>query len=124
MDQKIKLSFTNVNYEVNEVEKYVECTMDVDWKADQHTLNTIHLFKDDFFHTVSYKARPKPGDEFNVEIGKSVARATAEKMAYQRMNRLLKRAAMRIMNVIVNFAEFADKADSVVEHSDRYLAKF
>lgn len=134
-----KLSFTEPTFYVNENKKTVTCVMTVrpgikgDYKME-YVINTIareflntsdyDAFKHSFSIVATAKTDPK--DTFNAEIGKKVARAKAESKAYAYYSGLIDRALYGSFTTELDNAtdNFFDKTESVIEHNNKYLAKF
>ena len=134
-----KLSFAEPTFYVNENKKTVTCVMTVrpgikgNYKME-YVINTIareflsDADYDAFRHSFSTIATAKsdPQDTFDVEVGKKVARAKAESKAYNYYANLIDRALFGRFSDWLDSStdEFFEKADSVIEHNDKYLSQF
>jgi hypothetical protein len=123
-NEAIKLSVTDTIYYVNEKTKAVGCKLYFDVKGSRDAITVIKHFSDNNCYEVTAEARLNPGDTFDLETGKRVARAKAESMAYKRLNNLLYRISQRLLNVLSDIDNFAYKTDDVIEHNDNYLKQF
>ena len=139
---KFKLSFFEPNFYVNEKKKTVTCVMKYVLKLNQDAPNKSYEFEtglkyiSDYYlneednairyrFTVTDVAKLDPHDTFDVETGKKVARAKAESSAYRHMSKILNRVYGKFIDDLAAMTnEFTDKAESVIEHNNKYLAKF
>ena len=133
-----KLSFGEPKYFVNEEKKIVTCVMVYrlkfpgdDWKmvnvlkqiSDRYVVDKDNMIRYDF--QVDAQAKLDPQDEFDAEVGKKVARAKAESYAYRYVAKQISQVYSKFVEDLTRMeAEFFKKADSVIEHNDRYLAQF
>lgn len=122
--EPIKISITNTTYYVNKKANTVGCHISFNIKGPDNAINIISLLFDHDCYEVTAEAHLNPDDNFDFEIGKKVARAKAESMAYKRVSRMLVRIAYKMNEAIMSFGEFIDKAERVINHNDKYLAKF
>ena len=122
--EPIKISITNTTYYVNTKANTVGCRLSFNIKGPDNTIDIISLLFDHDCYEVTAEARLNPEDNFDYEIGKKVARAKAESMAYKRVSRMLVRIAYKMNEAMMSFGEFIDKAERVIIHNDKYLAKF
>lgn len=133
-----KLSFGEPKYFVNEEKKIVTCVMDYRLKFpgdDWRMVNALKYISDCYIEDkdnmiryefqVDAQAKLDPQDEFDVEVGKKVARAKAESRAYQYVIKQMGQAYSKFVENLVRMEdEFFKKADSVIEHNNRYLSQF
>ena len=120
----IKLSITDVTYYIIHSKQVVGCKMKFHIKGSDDALNIATVLWDGTSNEVTAEAHIAPGDVFDVEIGKKIARAKAESMAYKKAMNFLHRVAGRAMDVLSQYDDFMYKAESVIEHNNRYLATF
>lgn len=136
MDFKIKLSFKEPRYIVNEEKKVVTCLIDYRVKCSIYEIKTMignmcalagQDSQDSIFHTftVNAQARLHPNDVFDVEVGKKIARAKAESYAYKFANDQLQKYCKKFINRVNKALDNFDlKTSEVVHHNNKYLEKF
>lgn len=122
--EPIKLSVQNTVFYVNKKTNVVGCKLYFDVKGPSDVITALKSYADYPCCEVTAEAHLNPDDNFDVEVGKKIARAKAESMAYRRLANLLNRIAYRMLNVLDSFDDFMYKADSVVDHNNTYLATF
>lgn len=122
--EPIKISVTNTTYYLNKKANVVGCRLSFNIKGPDNVISIIEALLDYDCYEVTAEAHLNPADNFDFEIGKKVARAKAETMAYNRVSRLLTRIAIKMTNAIDSFTTFVDKADAVITHNNKYLSKF
>lgn len=134
---KLKLSFNEPTFYVNESKKTVTCVMGYRLRvkgndalaAAIHLVSGAYLDNDEnairYPFVVSSTAKLNPLDKFDVETGKKVARAKAESLAYKHISRTLNRSIGKFVREAVELcAEFNHKAVNVCAHNDEYISKF
>lgn len=133
-----KLSFDEPKYFVNEEKGIVTCVMGYRLMYPNEDCKLVHAIKcvadscvpiDDnmlrYPFTVDAQAKLDPQDNFDVEIGKKVARAKAESSAYRYVTKQIEKVFSKFINKCTDMKnEFFVKADSVIEHNNRYLSQF
>lgn len=122
--EPIKISVTNTTYYLNKKANVVGCRLSFNIKGPDNVIKVIDALFDYDCYEVTAEAHLNPDDNFDFEIGKKVARAKAESMAYNRVSKLLARIAIKMTGVIESFTTFVDKADVVITHNNEYLSKF
>lgn len=122
--EPIKLSISHITYWVNEKTKVVGCKMRYHIKGDDNVLDMCLALGDNRNNLVVAEAHLAPGDTFDVETGKRIARAKAESMAYKSAMSYLNGAADKALCALNQIDDFLDKAEGVLEHNDKYLATF
>ena len=122
--EPIKLSISHITYWVNEKTKVVGCKMRYHIKCDDNVLDMCLTLGDNRNNLVVAEAHLAPGDTFDVETGKRIARAKAESMAYKSAMSYLNGAADKALCALNQIDDFLDKAEGVLEHNDKYLATF
>lgn len=120
--EPIKLSVNKIVYYTKDTTVY--CKMFFNVKGPSDVLAVIDTLVDEDCYEVTAEAKVAPGDAFDLEIGKKVARAKAESMAYRKLFGCLRRLASRLMDVFDAIDEFGYKADTVCNHNEEYLSKF
>ena len=134
---KLKLSFNEPTFYVNESKKTVTCVMGYRLRvkgndalaAAIHLVSGAYLDNDEnairYPFVVSSTAKLNPLDKFDVETGKKVARAKAESLAYKHISRTLNRSIGKFVRESAELcAEFNCKAFNVCAHNDEYISKF
>lgn len=134
---KLKLSFNEPTFYVNESKKTVTCVMGyrlrvkgnnalesvIKYISDEYLVDDENAIRYPF--VVSSTAKLNPLDKFDVETGKKVARAKAESLAYKHISRTLNRSIGKFVRESVELcAEFNRKAFDVCAHNDEYISKF
>lgn len=122
--EPIKLSVRDTIFYVNEKTKAVGCKLYFDVKGPADVISVIKTFTDNSRYEVVAEARVNPEDTYNIEVGKKVARAKAESMAYRQLANILQRITYRLMTVLNSVDDFMYKTDAVIEHNNNYLATF
>lgn len=117
---EIKLTFGTPNYHVNEKEGTVKCRVSYHLQVP-HDADGQLFVAPEKYSSVTAIAKCRPGDKFDAEVGKKVARAKAESRAYSRcanhLHDYMERAFMNL--TILN--DFIEKAFDCVEHNDKYI---
>lgn len=125
-DTKIKLSFDNerTKFFVNEKKRIVTCTMEGNLKFTGEELY-VHNYKDYPFNYSFVKgvgvAKCDPRDEYDVEVGKSIARARAEADAYLKAKRNLSRQYDMAVACLKALTDFEEKAYRCAAHNDEFI---
>ena len=125
-DTKIKLSFDNERTEffVNEKKKTVTCIMKgvlklVGWEF------YIDNYRDYPFYNQYVKgvgvAKCDPRDEYDVEVGKSIARARAEADTYLKAKRRLSTQYDMAVAYLKALTDFEEKAYRCAAHNDEFV---
>lgn len=137
---KIKLSFKEPEFYVNEAKRTVTCVLRYRmhstsddrynklWSALRYMSDHV-LDEDDnmlrYGFEVSETAVAGPMDEFDVEKGKKVARAKAEATAYKYTAKALYKVMGEALKVLIDSsAEFITKASIVCKHNKEYIETF
>lgn len=134
---KLKLSFNEPTFYVNESKKTVTCVLNYRLRVKGndvlataiHLVSGAYLDNDDnairYPFVVSCTAKLNPLDKFDVEIGKKVARAKAESLAYKHISRTLNRSIGKFVRESTELCtEFNCKMFNVCAHNDEYISKF
>lgn len=137
---KIKLSFKEPEFYVNEAKRTVTCvlryrmhsTSDARYNNLWSALCCMsdHVLDEDanvlrYSFMVTETAVASPFDEFDVEKGKKVARAKAEASAYKHTAKALYKVMGEALKVLTDSsAEFITKASIVCKHNQEYIETF
>ena len=137
---KIKLSFKEPEFYVNEAKRAVTCVLRYRmrstsddgynklWSAlgymSDHVLDEdTNVLRYGFMVTETAVARPE--DEFDVEKGKKIARAKAEASAYKYTAKALYKVMGEALKVLTDSStEFITKALIVHKHNQEYIETF
>lgn len=127
-DTKIKLSFDNerTKFFVNEKKRIVTCTMEGNLKITGEELY-VHNYRDyPFNYNYSFLkgvgvAKCDPRDEYDVEVGKSIARARAEADAYLKAKRKLSTQYDMAVAYLNALTDFEEKAYRCAAHNDEFV---
>lgn len=122
--EPIKISFDTPIYYVNKKNNKVGCRLSFGIKGPASVITIINSFTDEDCFEVVAEASLHPDDSFDIEKGKTIARAKAETMAYRRVNRLFKRICGKLADVAIAFMDFDVKSATVINNNDEFLAKF
>lgn len=122
--EPVKLSVHDTIFYVNPKTNAVGCKLYFSIKGPADLISAIEAYADVDCYEVTAEAHVAPGDTFDIEVGKKIARAKAETMAYRNIWGCLQRIAARMVNVLNYIDDFGYKVESVVEHNDNYLATF
>lgn len=134
----MKLTFGEPKFYVNEEKKVVTCVIGYRLNYSDSKLCGLMAkmgemkFKsfidnplNDYWWQIDAQAKLDPLDEFDVEIGKKVARAKAESKAYDYVSRCLCSAWDSVTEELCDMINnFCDKAGGVIEHNNRYIDQF
>jgi hypothetical protein len=133
--ERFKLKFGEPRYYVNEKKKTVTCVMTCRLTGNPTVMEMLYVMSnlespeayDNIRYNFEVSATSKlyPGDTFDVETGKKVARAKAESQAYLNTSNRIGKLIGKYFNMVQNmYDEFYTKSESVVSHNDEYLEKF
>lgn len=119
--RNFKLQNVSVNYQVNE-EKQVICAICKfkleKWNKAYNSYDFVKQIK-----TIGLTS-PKNGDKFDINIGKKVARAIAEKKAYQVMSFVIKKYLKILDREMDEIKSNLAKTEELIEHQKEYLKSF
>lgn len=137
---KIKLSFKEPEFYVNEAKRTVTCVLKYRMRSTSDDgYNNLwsalccmsdHVLDEDtnvlrYGFMVSETAVAGPMDEFDVEKGKRIARAKAEASAYKYTAKALYKVMGEALKVLTDSsAEFITKASVVYTHNKEYIETF
>ena len=133
-DNKFKISVIRTEYFTNFDKKTVTCKLHYRIKSSDYrmmyALNWIGSFVEsglyaDRTFTVVATAKVSPDDTFDQHAGEQIARAKAESMAYNNVNKFFDRVhKWYTQNIIMPMAQFIEKSNGVIAHNDRYIDTF
>lgn len=131
VDEAIKLSITNTVYYTKPVTrtdgstaKAVYCKINFVVKGPEDVLSVIDMFADTDCYEATGQATVNPDDTFDYHTGMKIARAKAESLAYAKLNKLFQRVSGHLAYVALQFINFGQKTDVVIDHNRKYLSKF
>lgn len=130
--EKIKISVSKTEYFVKPSKGRVKCKLTYTIKGAPKVLDVIddlgYMNDIDLTHYGEYEAvgvaLVDPKDNFDVNVGKQVARAKAESAAYRSVYGKLVKVQNRFNEANKFMEEFNDKATRVVHHNIKYLSGF
>lgn len=115
----LKLQFRDITYKVNEKKgvvvalAYFRTPLCMEAGANQ-CINTIGIAKLD----------KSAGDTFNVEVGKKIARAKAEKEAFIQFKAMLLKYEDKLFQARLEMSKAIDTMSSHIEHQKEYIKSF
>lgn len=117
---KIKLTFFDreTQFFVNEEKKTVVCKMSA-YLLIPDVFDNIDVWGDRF--RVKAIAKCCPGDVFNEEIGKRIARAKAESKAYKYAIEYSKGIMTQVIKAKAMLNNFIEKGNKSIEHNAKYI---
>lgn len=115
----LKLQFRDITYKVNEKKgvvvalAYFRTPLSMEAGANQ-CINTIGIAR----------LNKSAGDTFNIEVGKKIARAKAEKEAFTQFRTMLLNYEKRVFQARLDIAEAIITMSSHIEHQKEYIKSF
>lgn len=115
----LKLQFRDITYKVNEKKgvvvalAYFRTPLCMEAGANQ-CINTIGIAR----------LNKSVGDTFNIEVGKKIARAKAEKEAFTQFRTMLLNYEKRVFQARLDIAEAIITMSSHIEHQKEYIKSF
>lgn len=115
----LKLQFRDITYKVNEEKgvvvalAYFRTPLSMEAGTNQ-CINTIGIAR----------LNKSAGDTFNVEVGKKIARAKAEKEAFIQFRTMLLNYEKRVFQARLDIAEAIITMNSHIEHQKEYIKSF
>ena len=115
----LKLQFRGITYKVNEKKgvvvalAYFRTPLCMEAGANQ-CVNTIGIAR----------LNKSAGDTFNVEVGKKIARAKAEKEAFTQFRTMLLNYENKIFQARLDISKVIDTMSSHIEHQKEYIKSF
>lgn len=115
----LKLQFRYITYKVNEKKgvvvalAYFSTPLSMEAGANQ-CINTIGIAR----------LNKSTGDTFNIEVGKKIARAKAEKEAFIQFRTMLLSYEKKVFQARLDIAEAIITMSSHIEHQKEYIKSF
>lgn len=115
----LKLQFRDITYKVNEKKgvvvalAYFRTPLSMEAGANQ-CINTIGIAR----------LNKSAGDTFNIEVGKKIARAKAEKEAFTQFRTMLLNYEKKVFQARLDIAEAIITTSSHIEHQKEYIKSF
>lgn len=115
----LKLQFRDITYKVNEKKgvvvalAYFRTPLCMEAGANQ-CINTIGIAR----------LNKSAGDTFNIEVGKKIARAKAEKEAFTQFKAMLLKYEDKLFQARLEMSKAIDTMSSHIEHQKEYIKSF
>ena len=115
----LKLQFRDIAYKVNEEKgvvvalAYFRTPLCMEAGANQ-CINTIGIAR----------LNKSTGDTFNIEVGKKIARAKAEKEAFIQFKKMLLKYEDKLFQARLEMSKVIDTMSSHIEHQKEYIKSF
>lgn len=115
----LKLQFRDITYKVNEEKgvivalAYFRTPLCMEAGANQ-CINTIGIAR----------LNKSAGDTFNIEVGKKIARAKAEKEAFIQFKAMLLKYEDKLFQARLEMSKVIDTMSSHIEHQKEYIKSF
>lgn len=115
----LKLQFRDITYKVNEEKgvvvalAYFRTPLSMEADANQ-CINTIGIAR----------LNKIAGDTFNIEVGKKIARAKAEKEAFIQFKTMLLKYEDKLFQARLEMSKAIDTISSHIEHQKDYIKSF
>ena len=115
----LKLQFRDITYKVNEKKgvvvalAYFRTPLSMEAGANQ-CITTIGIAR----------LNKSTGDTFNIEVGKKIARAKAEKEAFTQFRTMLLNYEKKVFQARLDIAEAIITMSSHIEHQKEYIKSF
>lgn len=115
----LKLQYRDITYKVNEKKgvvvalAYFRTPLSMEAGANQ-CINTIGIAR----------LNRSAGDTFNIEVGKKIARAKAEKEAFTQFRTMLLNYEKKVFQARLDIAEAIITMSSHIEHQKEYIKSF
>lgn len=115
----LKLQFRDITYKVNE-EKGVVVAL-----ANFRTPLSMEAGANQCINTIGIaRLNKSAGDTFNIEVGKKIARAKAEKEAFTQFRTMLLNYEKKVFQARLDIAEAIITISSHIEHQKEYIKSF
>lgn len=115
----LKLQFRDITYKVNE-EKGVVVAL-----ANFYTPLCMETDADQYINTIGIaRLNKNAGDTFNIEVGKKIARAKAEKEAFIQFKTMLLKYEDKLFQARLEMSKAIDTMSSHIEHQKEYIKSF
>lgn len=115
----LKLQYRDITYKVNEKKgvvvalAYFRTPLSMEAGANQ-CINTIGIAR----------LNRSAGDTFNIEVGKKIARAKAEKEAFIQFKTMLLKYEDKLFQACLEMSKAIDTMSSHIEHQKEYIKSF
>ena len=115
----LKLQFRDITYKVNEKKGVVVAL------AYFRTPSCMEAGANQCVNTIGIaRLNKSAGDTFNVEVGKKIARAKAEKEAFTQFRTMLLNYENKIFQARLDISKVIDTMSSHIEHQKEYIKSF
>ena len=115
----LKLQFRDITYKVNEKKGVVVA------QANFHTPLSMKADANQCINTIGIaRLNKSAGDTFNIEVGKKIARAKAEKEAFIQFRTMLLSYEKKVFQARLDIAEAIITMSSHIEHQKEYIKSF
>ena len=115
----LKLQFRGITYKVNEKKGVVVAL------AYFRTPSCMEAGANQCVNTIGIaRLNKSAGDTFNVEVGKKIARAKAEKEAFTQFRTMLLNYENKIFQARLDISKVIDTMSSHIEHQKEYIKSF
>ncbi len=115
----LKLQFRDITYKVNEKKGVVVAL------AYFHTPLCMEAGANQCINTIGIaRLNKSAGDTFNIEVGKKIARAKAEKEAFIQFRTMLLSYEKKVFQARLDIAEAIITMSSHIEHQKEYIKSF
>lgn len=115
----LKLQFRDITYKVNEKKGVVVAL------ANFRTPLSMEAGANQCINTIGIaRLNKSAGDTFNIEVGKKIARAKAEKEAFIQFRTMLLSYEKKVFQARLNIAEAIITMSSHIEHQKEYIKSF
>lgn len=115
----LKLQCRGITYKVNE-EKDIVVAL-----AYFYTPLSIEVDANQYINTIGIaRLNKSSGDTFNIEVGKKIARAKAEKEAFIQFKTMLLNYENKIFQARLDISKVIDTMSSHIEHQKEYIKSF
>lgn len=122
MRNEIKIRFEEPIYSIDEEKGTVGCILNYEILYPE-ILEFVGFNGKPLFYTTA-TAKLRDGDTWDVNIGKKIALAKAEKKAYTKVRKRCAKTMRRCFKMMQIICNFCNKSDSVVNHNDKYLEQW
>lgn len=125
----LNCSVSDITYHINEKKQTVTCVLTYRIRTSLTNEFIIMSVNNKFYQSKQYIAVGvsylTPGDEFDVEIGKKIARARAESEMYKNTGEYIQKIMNKVNNEFMNSAMgFLEKCANIIEHNEDYISQF
>lgn len=115
----LKLQFRDITYKVNEKKGVVVAL------ANFRTPLSMEAGANQCINTIGIaRLNMSAGDTFNIEVGKKIARAKAEKEAFIQFRTMLLKYEDKLFQARLEMSKAIDTMSSHIEHQKEYIKSF